>query len=60
MVYLKKVSFDGKHWYKLEWENVDFREFDPITKDCNSLEELKDIVKNEFPNCNLKINGELV
>ena len=54
MTYLKKISFDEKEWYQIEWEDVDFSIFDPETKDCNTLEEFLEVVNNKFPNCHLK------
>lgn len=56
MTYQEKVSFDGKLWYQLEWENVDFRTFENTEgiKDSKSIEELENIVVRAFPNSNFK------
>ena len=56
MTYQEKVSFDGKVWYQLEWENVDFRTFENTegVKDSKSIEELENIVSKAFPNSNFK------
>ena len=54
MTYLKKISFDEKEWYQIEWEDVDFSIFDPETRDCDTLEEFLEVVNNKFPNCHLK------
>lgn len=56
MTYQKKVSFDGKLWYQLEWENVDFRTFENTegVKDSKNIEELKNTVAKAFPNSNFK------
>ena len=56
MIYQEKVSFDGKLWYQLEWENVDFRTFENTegVKDSKSIEELENIVTKAFPNSNFK------
>lgn len=56
MTYQEKVSFDGKLWYQLEWENVDFRTFENTegVKDSKSIEELENIVEKAFPNSNFK------
>lgn len=56
MIYSEKVSFDGKVWYQLEWENVDFRTFENTegVKESNSIEELEDIIRKAFPRSNFK------
>lgn len=56
MTYQVKVSFDGKIWYQLEWEDIDFYTFDKLEgiKESNSIEELEKIVLTAYPNCNLK------
>lgn len=56
MTYQEKVSFDGKLWYQLEWENVNFRTFENTegVKDSKSIEELENIVAKAFPNSNFK------
>lgn len=56
MTYQEKVSFDGKLWYQLEWENVDFRTFENTEgiKDSKSIEELENIAVKAFPNSNFK------
>ena len=30
MIYQEKISFDGKVWYQIEWENIDFHTFDNL------------------------------
>lgn len=54
--YQEKVSFDGKLWYQLEWEDVDFRTFENTegVKESQSIEELESIIAKAFPNSNLK------
>lgn len=56
MIYQEKVSFDGKLWYQLEWENVDFRTFENTegVRDSKTIEELGEIVNKAFPNSNFK------
>ena len=56
IIYQKKVSFDGKVWYQLEWSDIDFYTFDNIegVKESNSIEELENIVLTAYPKCNLK------
>lgn len=56
MTYQEKVSFDGKLWYQLEWENVDFRTFENTkgVKESNNIEELDEIITKSFPNVNFK------
>ena len=56
MRYQEKVSFEGKGWYQIEWENIDFHTFDNLedAKNSNSIEELEKIVLTAYPNCNLK------
>jgi hypothetical protein len=56
MKYLIKVSFDeGKHWYQLQWENMDFTQFDRIKglKDVTTIDGLQNLVKKNYPNVNL-------
>ena len=54
MTYQEIVSFDGKVWYQIEQENIDFHTFDNLEniKDSNSIEELESIVLTAYPNCN--------
>jgi hypothetical protein len=50
------VSFDeGKHWYQLQWENMDFTQFDRIKglKDVTTIDGLQNLVKKNYPNVNL-------
>lgn len=47
--YLKKVSFDNKNWYQLQWNDVDFKEFDECGRDCNSIEEYASKILESFP-----------
>ena len=56
IIYQKKVSFNGKVWYQLEWNDIDFYTFDNIegVKESNSIEELENIVLAAYPECNLK------
>lgn len=56
MIYQEKVSFDGKLWYQLEWESVDFRTFENTegVRDSKTIEELEEIVNKAFPNSNFK------
>lgn len=56
MMYQEKVSFDGKLWYQLEWENVDFRTFENTegVRNSKTIEELEEIVNKVFPNSNFK------
>ena len=56
MIYQEKVFFDGKVWYQLEWEDIDFHIFDNLegVKNSNSIEELEKSVLTAYPNCNLK------
>lgn len=56
MTYKEKVTFDGKLWYQLEWEDVEFKIFDNTKEIQNSqnIEELENIMKEMFPNSNLK------
>ena len=56
MIYQEKISFDGKVWYQIEWENIDFHTFDNLedAKNSNSIEELEKIVLTVYPNCNFK------
>lgn len=54
----EKISFDkGKTWYRITWDNVSFEDFDNIEgiKECNSIEEFKELFTKAYPNCNLKI-----
>jgi hypothetical protein len=56
MKYLIKVSFDeGKNWYQLQWENMDFTQFDRIKglKDVTTIDGLQNLVKKNYPNVNL-------
>lgn len=55
-MYQEKVSFDGKLWYQLEWENVDFRTFENTegVRNSKTIEELEEIVNKVFPNSNFK------
>lgn len=56
MTYQEKVSFDGKLWYQLEWEDVDFRTLENTEGFNNSktIEELENVVAKAFPNSNFK------
>lgn len=56
MTYQEKVSFDGKLWYQLEWEDIDFRTLENTEGFNNSktIEELENIVAKAFPNSNFK------
>ena len=55
MTYQAKASFDGKTWYQLEWEDIDFYTFDKLESiKSNSIEELEKIVLTAYPNCNFK------
>ena len=47
MIYQEKVSFDGKTWYQIEWEDIDFQTFRNTkgVKDSESIEELEKIIK---------------
>jgi hypothetical protein len=50
------VSFDeGKNWYQLQWENMDFTQFDRIKglKDVTTIDGLENLVKKNYPNVNL-------
>lgn len=50
-----KTSFDNREtWYQLEWQDVEFRDFEAISKPCNSISELNSKILYEFPNCQLK------
>ena len=52
MIYQEKISFDGKVWYQIEWENIDFHTFDNLedAKNSNSIEE-----SENCPNCISKL-----
>lgn len=54
--YQEKISFDDKVWYQLEWNDIDFRTFDSLEglKESSSIEELKSIVLDAYPDCNIK------
>lgn len=52
--YMMKASFDGIHWYQLEWQDVEFRNFEEVGKPCNSIEELNAKILEAFPDSNLK------
>lgn len=52
--YMMKSSFDGIHWYQLEWQDVEFRNFEEVGKPCNSIEELNAKILEAFPDSNLK------
>lgn len=56
MIYQEKVSFDGKTWYQIEWEDIDFQTFRNTkgVKDSESIEELEKIITESFPNSNFK------
>ena len=56
MTYQEKVSFDGKTWYQIECEDVDFQTFRNTkgVKDSKSIEELEKIITESFPNSNFK------
>ena len=56
MIYQEKVSFDGKTWYQIEREDIDFHTFDNLegVKDSESIEELEKIITESFPNSNFK------
>lgn len=54
-VYQMKSSFDNRAtWYQLEWLDVEFREFEAVGKDCNSIEELVSKIAEAFPDSQLK------
>ena len=55
MIYQEKVSFNGKEWYQLEWNDIEFNEFTKLTKDCNSIEDLEELVNSNYPDSNLKV-----
>lgn len=56
MIYQEKVCFDGENWYLLEWEDIDFIDFDNIegVKDCNDIISLESIISTKYPNSNIK------
>lgn len=56
MIYQEKVSFDGKTWYQIEWEDIDFQTFRNTkgVKDSESIEELEKIITESFPDSNFK------
>lgn len=56
MTYQEKASFDGKTWYQLEWNDVDFRTFENTegVKESKSIEELESIINKAYPNSNFK------
>lgn len=56
MTYREKVSFDGKLWYQIEWEDIDFQTFKNIKgiKDSKNIEELESAIMMAFPNSNFK------
>ena len=56
MIYQEKVSFDGKTWYQIEWEDIDFQTFRNTkgVKDSESIEELEKIINESFPDSNFK------
>lgn len=56
MIYQEKVSFDGKTWYQIEWEDIDFQTFRNTkgVKDSESIEELEKIITESFPSSNFK------
>lgn len=54
-IYQMKTSFDNKAtWYQLEWQDIEFKDFEVISKSCNDINELNSKILDTFPNCNLK------
>ena len=54
-VYQMNSSFDdGATWYQLRWLDVEFRDFEGVGKECNSIEELNSKILEAFPNCHLE------
>ncbi len=54
-IYQMKTSFDDRTtWYQLEWNDVEFRDFEKISKSCNNISELNSKILDAFPDCNLK------
>lgn len=52
MTYQQKVSFDGKEWYQLEWEDIDFKTFSKSFSKCKSIDILEEKVYEKFPESN--------
>ena len=53
--YQEKISFDGKQWYLLEWDGIEFRRMEVLfeLKNYNTLEELLNTAKEKYPDCNV-------
>ncbi len=55
MTYQENISFNNIDWYTISWNNIDFNAFSSSVKDCSSIEELKAIIFDKYPNCNLQV-----
>lgn len=57
MIYQEKISFDGKQWYQLEWEDIEFRAMDGLlkVKACQSIDDILEMATKTYPGCNIKI-----
>ncbi len=55
--YQEKISFDGKQWYLLEWDGIEFRKMDILfeLKEYNTLEELLSTITEKYPDCEASI-----
>ena len=58
MIYQEKISFDGKQWYQLEWEGIEFRAMEAILKikDCQNTADILKVATETYPDCNIKIH----
>lgn len=54
MIFQEKVSFDGKQWYQLEWDDVEFYEIDKIIESCSDINSLLKSINDTYPKCNIR------
>lgn len=46
---MMKGSFDGVSWYQFKWNDVEFRDFETISNECNDINELNARILEAFP-----------
>lgn len=49
-----KGSFDGVNWYQFKWQDVEFRDFENVSNECNDIDELNSKILEAFPNSKFK------
>lgn len=54
MIYQEKISFGGKVWYQLEWNDIDFSDFDEKIEGCKTVEEIEEAINTAYPEANFK------